>query len=77
MRKKILLSVGIVIAAVLAFSVSAKNTNNGSMDLASLVKINTASAECTTEHNVGWGHCIISQQYCVGDPYNPECDFGW
>lgn len=77
MKKKLLFSVGAlsVISAFLLFSNKSSFSQNVSLE--SLVKINSVSAECITSHNLGDGKCLVLTQICVGDPYNPECDFGY
>lgn len=77
MKKKILGSVGVIAIALVVFFTTSTNANNNDTDLLSLLKINTANAECTTSHNVGGGKCLSLSKNCVGDPGNNECDFGW
>jgi hypothetical protein len=77
MKKKIFGSAVVVAVAALAFVTSGNSQDGNSLSLASLVKINKASAECTNDHDAGGGKCLKSQQICVGDPGNDECDFGW
>ncbi|MEC5145239.1 hypothetical protein [Chitinophaga sp. 212800010-3] len=77
MKKKILAAAGIAAIATVAFFATKTNANNNSVDLNSLVKINTASAECSNNYGFGGGKCLYFAQICVGDPGNMECDFGW
>lgn len=77
MKKKILGAAGVAAIAAIVFFASKANANNKNIDLSSLVKINTASAECSSSHGFGGGKCLTLSQICVGDPGNSECDFGW
>lgn len=77
MKKKILGAAGIAAIAVAAFFATNTKANNNDVDLTSLLKINTASAECSSSVGVGGGKCLTLSQICVGDPGNNECDFGW
>ena len=77
MKKKLIGSFCAVAIAAITFFATKTNAGENGIDLTSLVKINSASAECTTRHNVGGGKCLKSVDLCVGDPGNSACDFGW
>lgn len=77
MKKIIFGATGIAAIATLVFFATNTKANSNNMDLGSLVKINTASAECVTSHGFGDGKCLTLSQLCVGDPGNTECDFGY
>jgi len=77
MKKKILGAAGIVAIATVAFFATQSKASNNDVDLTSLLKINTASAECSSSHGFGGGKCLTLSQICVGDPGNNQCDFGW
>ena len=77
MKKKIFGVAAIVAMATFVFVASKSNANSNNVDLSSLVKINTASAECQSSHGFGGGKCLSLAQICVGDPWSSECDFGW
>lgn len=77
MKKKIFSVAGVAAIAAVVFFASNSNANNNNIDLKSLVKINTASAECQSSHGFGGGKCLSLAQICVGDPWSSECDFGW
>lgn len=77
MKKKIIGAAGIAALATVVFFASKSNANGNNTDLVSLVKINTASAECTSSHGFGGGKCLSLSGICVGDPGNSQCDFGY
>ncbi|HEX6429945.1 MAG TPA: hypothetical protein VF008_19760 [Niastella sp.] len=77
MKKKILGAASVAAIAAVVFFTSKSNANSNNIDLSSLVKINTASAECSSSHGFGGGKCLSLAQICVGDPWSSECDFGW
>ncbi|MBO9203842.1 MULTISPECIES: hypothetical protein [Niastella] len=77
MKKKVFSAMGVAAIAAVVFFASKSNANSKNVDLSSLVKINTASAECFSSHGAGGGKCLSLAQFCVGDPGNNECDFGW
>jgi hypothetical protein len=78
MKKKILLALGaIAVAAVLTMNVSiCRDSKTGNVDLVGLTTANQAEAECSNHYGFGGGKCLMIG-YCVGDPWNNECDFGW
>ncbi|MCF8716348.1 hypothetical protein JM658_16075 [Joostella atrarenae] len=65
------LSMGIYLATNTQVSASSND-----LDLTSLVRLNTANAECPSPTPYGGGKCLTLSQICVGDPGNNECRFG-
>ncbi len=75
--------IGILSVAVLAVTMAmSANTNslNSNLDLASLMAISTADAECTAYNpNNLWGTCTPVTEWCAVDPLATwkDCDGHW
>lgn len=72
--KKIITVFGtIALATGIFFSSNVKADQ--SLNLTSLVAVNSANAECPKPEPYGGGKCLPLSQICVGDPGNNECRF--
>jgi hypothetical protein len=77
MKKKIFGFAVVVAMAALAFVTSGNSPEGTSLNLASLLKINSSSAECYSVVVIGNGKCLLTQHLCVFEPGIMDCDPGW